>query len=102
MELSLKDRVKIPDTVVSRELDGEAVILNLESSTYFGLDPVGARIWTLLKELGSLGAVMGIMEQEYDVDAVRLEGDLLQLTTQLCALGLVRVVTKSSLEPPVE
>jgi Coenzyme PQQ synthesis protein D (PqqD) len=102
MGLSLKDRVEIPDTVVSRDLDGEAVILNLESSTYFGLDPVGSRIWTLLKEQGSLCGVFDIMEQEYDVDAVRLEDDLLQLTARLCELGLIRVVTKSISKPPIE
>jgi hypothetical protein len=39
---------------VSRDLEGEAVILNLESGTYFGPDKVGTQIWTLLQEDGSL------------------------------------------------
>ena len=32
------------ENVVSRELEGEAVILNLESGVYFGLNEVGTRI----------------------------------------------------------
>ena len=93
MTISLEDRLEIPDTVVSRDLDGEVVILNLESSTYFGLDPVGTRIWTLLKEHGSLAKVSQIMEQEYDGDAASMQGDLLHLVARFCEAGLARVVT---------
>ena len=57
MQISLQDSLTIPDTVVFRDLDGEVVILDLESSTYFGLDPVGARMWTLVSEHGSLSKV---------------------------------------------
>ena len=35
---------------VSADLSGEAAILNLKSSTYFGLNTVGASIWKLIQE----------------------------------------------------
>ena len=38
-----------PD-VVFRDLDGEAVILDLVSGTYFGLNEVGTRVWRLVDE----------------------------------------------------
>lgn len=41
---SLTSRVRIRDDVLSRDLQGEAVILNLNTGLYFGLDPVGTRI----------------------------------------------------------
>jgi hypothetical protein len=93
MSVMLKDRVEIPDTVVFRDLDGEAVILNLESSTYFGLDPVGTRMWVLLHEHGSLGKVHEILTQEYEADPGRLQDDLLELTERLRDRGLARVVS---------
>jgi hypothetical protein len=93
MAITLEDRIEIPDTVVFRDLDGEAVILNLESSTYFGLDPVGTRMWTLLSEHGQLSKVLELLQQEYDVDSERLSGDLLQLTGRFCERGLARVVS---------
>ena len=34
------------------------VLLDLESERYFGLDPVGTRIWALLGEGASIGAVV--------------------------------------------
>jgi hypothetical protein len=95
MSITLKDRIEIPETVVFRDLDGEVVILDLESSTYFGLDPVGARMWTLLSEHGSLSTVLETLREEYDVEADRLQADLLQLTSRFCERGLARVVTQA-------
>jgi hypothetical protein len=93
MAVTLEDRVEIPDTVVFRDLDGEVVILDLESSTYFGLDPVGTRMWTLIGEHGSLGKVYEVLQEEYDVDSTKLQSDLLQLTNQFCERGLARLVS---------
>jgi hypothetical protein len=89
--VSLESRVAISDDVVFRELEGEAVILNLESGTYFGLDPVGTRIWSLLQEDGSLRRAFEALLQEYDVAPEKLEGDILRLVEELRAKGLVRL-----------
>jgi|SRR5665213_1697808 len=35
---------------VSCDLAGQAAIPNIKSGVYYGLDPVGARIWTLMQE----------------------------------------------------
>src|SRR5579864_7655841 len=88
--ISLESTVCIPDDVVSRDLEGEAVILNLASGTYFGLNEVGTRIWSLIKEHGSLREVFELMRQEYEVSPHELETDLLQLVDELHAKGLVR------------
>jgi hypothetical protein len=90
-EFSLESRVAISDDVVSRDLEGEAVILNLESGTYFGLDPVGTRIWSILREDGSLRRAFDVVLQEYDVAPEKLEGDILRLVKELRAKGLVRL-----------
>ena len=72
-QISLDSSVEISDDAIFREMDGEAVILNLESGTYFGLDPVGTRIWQLLEQDGSLRVVFGRMRQEFDVEPEVLE-----------------------------
>src|SRR5215468_1243373 len=36
-ELGMNDRIAIPDAVIARELEGETVVLNLETGVYFGL-----------------------------------------------------------------
>jgi hypothetical protein len=91
MELTLQDHVEIPESVVFRELGGEMVILNLESTVYFGLDAVGARIWTLVQQHGSLAKVFQMLQMEFQAEPALLQKDLLDLTNQFCEKGLVRI-----------
>ncbi len=86
---SLKDRVRVSEDVVFREIDGEAVLLELKTGIYFGLNPVGTRIWSLLTENDSLQRVFETMQAEYEVSAEQLEQDLLNLVGTLLAKGLI-------------
>ena len=58
MAPTLDAMFRIPDEVIFRELDGEAVILNLDTGIYFGLDAVGTRIWRLIEERKPLRIVL--------------------------------------------
>lgn len=91
-DLSLNHSLAIPEDVVFRVLDDEAVVLNLKSGVYFGLDPVGTRVWQLVAEHRSLERVLGVLVEEYDVDRATLERDLLELGRRMQAKGLVTVV----------
>jgi hypothetical protein len=91
MTASLDQSIRIPEDVVFRELQGEAVILNLASSMYFGLDPIGTRIWQLLETHRSLRAVWEAMQQEFDAPGDALQSDLLTLVDELSKNGLLTV-----------
>jgi hypothetical protein len=86
--LSLDTTVAISEDSVFRDLDGEAVLLNLESGMYFGLDAVGTRIWQLAAEAGSLRTVRERLLGEFDTDAGTVERDLLALAAALLDKGL--------------
>ncbi|GMQ90429.1 MAG: hypothetical protein BMS9Abin10_0806 [Gammaproteobacteria bacterium] len=77
--------------VMAQELDGETVLLNLESERYFGLDDVGTRVWQHVLEHRRLERVCGEMQKEYDVDESRLRADVLQLVEELLEAGIVTV-----------
>ena len=83
--------IRISDDVVFRDLAGEAVILNLSSGVYFGLDEVGTRMWQLLSEHGDDAKSLAILLDEYEVDATRLRADFDLLLGQLRAKGLILV-----------
>ena len=78
MNLSVNDSLAICREVVFRELGDEAVLLNLRTGTYFGLDPVGANIWRLIVQHGSLARVLEAMLEEYEAEPQTLERDLLE------------------------
>ena len=62
--------------VIFSDLNGEVVILNMNNGTYYGLDEVGHRVWTMIQEPVSLKDVQGAIVDEYDVDPERCGQDL--------------------------
>lgn len=80
----------VSDNVVSREVSGEFVLLDLESGIYFGLDKVGARIWELLSDRPhSIAELSDRIEAEFDAARETIEADLAELFEQLIAKELV-------------
>lgn len=67
------------------------MLLDLASEQYFGLDPVGTRIWTLLGEDDRLGSVHAALCDVYDADPTRIASDLITLVGRLADAGLVKV-----------
>jgi len=88
---TLESKIRVGDDVHCQEVDGEAVLLNLESGKYFGLDRVGTRMWQLLTEHGQVEPALRVLLQEYDVPEDRLRQDLMSLIDKLAAHGLVQV-----------
>jgi hypothetical protein len=62
-------QVEICKDLVCEELDGEMVILDLDSKLYFGIDAVGSRIWQMLEEKVPPSAMIDILLEEYEVEA---------------------------------
>ena len=69
----------------------EVVVLDLNSGTYYGLDDLGARIWTLIEQPASLATLREAIMSEYEVDAETCERDILAFLKQMQVAGLVEV-----------
>jgi Coenzyme PQQ synthesis protein D (PqqD) len=89
--VTLDSRVQVNEDVLFQELQGEAVLLNLKSGIYFGLDPIGTRIWQLFAEHDALSEIVQVITEEYDVARDRCEADLVMLVTELECQGLIRL-----------
>jgi hypothetical protein len=89
MSMDFARRLALADNVTTRELDGELVLLNYDSETYFGLDEVGARILEVLREAPSLEAGVTSLLEEFDVEEPELRADVEALLERLVAGGLV-------------
>jgi len=87
--MNLNQTITLSPEVISQEVSGETVLLDLESENYFGLDEVGTRIWQLLKETSDLRAVYSTLLEEYEVEEERLQTDLAALLTEIAGLGLI-------------
>jgi len=96
--MSLNQEARISPDVLFQEVGGEAVLLDLKSESYFGLNEVGTRIWQLIEVNGNLTHVLDIMLDEYDVAPERMEADLMDLVGRLTEAGLVTL--ESANAPP--
>src|SRR5271170_6405846 len=76
---------------VSCPLGEESAILNLKNTVYYGLNPVGARVWNLLQQARTVGELRDAILDEYDVEAGRCESDLLELLEKMRREGLIEV-----------
>src|SRR5258708_2301581 len=81
--------IHVNDDVLSQELNGEAVLLNLKTGVYFGLDAVGTRVWQLFSERQAVAHVLDALVAEYDVPREQCSHDLLALIAKLQDHGLV-------------
>jgi hypothetical protein len=83
-----RGRLRINPAVVSAYLGDEAVLLNSETGIYFGLDPMGTRIWNLITEGSSEEEIFARLLDECDVAPDQLHSDLAEFVNLLTTKGL--------------
>jgi hypothetical protein len=83
--------IQIADDAVATSLDGEAVILDVASGSYFGLEGVGAFVWDHLQNPITFADLVRVTVQAYDIDHATCAEDLSILLGDLRRAGLVRL-----------
>ena len=91
MPTLFSQRVRIPDHVLVSDLQGESVILNVNSERYYGLDRVGTRFLSLLSTCDSIEHAFETLLTEYDVNPDALRTDITDLLSDLNDQGLVEI-----------
>jgi len=89
--LSLQTTVMAAAHQVSCPLGDESAILNMKSSVYYGMNPVGSTVWNLLKQPKTVAEIRDAILGEYEVEAERCERDLITLLEQLRSEGLIEI-----------
>ena len=90
--VELNMRAVVPAHVLTRRLDGESVLLNLESERYFGLDATGTRMWELVTSQPCIALALEKLQEEYEVEPDVLRSHLTQLMSGLVENGLLQVL----------
>jgi hypothetical protein len=80
------------NSLTTAELDGEVVMLGVEMSRYYGLNPVGSRIWALLAQPMAFEDLCATLLREYDVSSEQCEREVQALAQKLIDEKLVHIV----------
>ncbi len=79
----INQKLTISENTLSQELQGEIVILNMESESYYSLNPVGSRVWQLLTSKETVKTAIEQLLQIYLVDEPTLHHDVTLLAQEL-------------------
>lgn len=82
----------MPEDVIMRLVGEELVLLNMNAETYYGLNPVGARLMQIAQAGVTLEKVVAELLEEFDVARERLEEDVRSVAADLIAAGLLEKV----------
>jgi hypothetical protein len=94
--LSVHSIVVAAPEQVSCPLGDESAILNLKNTVYYGLNPVGARVWSLLQRPRRISELRDALLEEFEVDADSCERDLLELLQKMRTEGLIEIVKSAA------
>lgn len=92
MSLSSHQRVQVLGNVVARVVDGEPVLVDLESEVTVSIDPVGVEVWRLVTRGETVATIRERILDHFDTNEETVRRDLDQLIDELAKHGMVRVV----------
>ena len=95
--LDLDTRVRPNDEdVAAKVLDGEAIMINLATGTYYSLDGVGGLVWELIESEHTLGHIVNVVIQRFEVSPETAETDAYRLVEELLEEGIVMRVAEEA------
>jgi hypothetical protein len=79
-----------PD-VTFQSVAGEAILIRMDTGTYFSLNKIGTEFWDMLDGQQTLAQHAAVIAAKYNVDVPRVTNDLLELAEKLADERLVDV-----------
>lgn len=89
--MTFDTRLRVPEHVLVSDLDGESVILDLRTESFFSLDTIGTRMLTVVTAAESVQAAYDRLVEEYDVEPQLLRAHLIEMLDNLVDHGLLEV-----------
>ena len=79
------------ENIVFTDLDDTIVMMDVDEGQYYELDPVAARIWTLMDERQTLRSICEALMEEYDIGAETCEEDTREFVQAAVGMRIVQV-----------
>jgi hypothetical protein len=78
--------------MVTADMDGQWVMMSVESGKYYSLDPVGSRIWDLIERPRTVNALVAALLTEYKVEEEQCRTNVSDFLNEMIEKGLVAVI----------
>ena len=91
--INLQTAIKRNPELVSSDIDGEKVMMSLDNGEYFGLDPVGSRIWELIENPIHVDKLISLLLEEFEVGEAQCNIDTIEFLNQLHEKNLLIIIS---------
>lgn len=88
-------QVVVPQDVLMRDVEDEAVLINLKTELCFNLDAIGARVWNVITNSSNINDAIEQLQSEYAGEPNQLEQDTINLVQQLEEVGLISLISSA-------
>ncbi|HXJ83231.1 MAG TPA: PqqD family protein [Candidatus Methylomirabilis sp.] len=78
------------ELVAAKVMDGEVVMINLSTGSYYTSNDVTGALWPLIEQRGPLAAMVELLCSRYDVGPAQAAADLERLLRHLEAENIIR------------
>lgn len=94
MKMSDETVIAAIDEQISCDLSDGSVVLNLHNGVYYGLNPVGCRIWQLVQKPIQFREIRETLLQEYEVDTERCTAEIMKFLREMAERDLISIGDK--------
>ena len=84
--------IRRSEELVASDLEGETVMMSVQSGMYYGLDSIGSHVWQLIEQPRSVSELCDILLAEYAVEREQCERDVIALLNEMRGEGIVDVL----------
>ena len=89
--LTLSSAIERNNEILATAIDGEFVMMSIDTGKYYGLNSVGSRIWELIAQPTSVESVCKTLLGEFSVEKQKCEKEVLDILQQMFQKNLVVV-----------
>lgn len=90
-QITLQSVITGKKNIVAADMDGETVMMGIETGKYYNLGKMGGVIWALLEQPVSVDAVIEQLLEKYEVTRQQCEEEVIDFLKQIQKEGLVEI-----------
>lgn len=92
MKIGKENKFRKTDNFVESDIEGQAVMMSIENSKYFGMDEIGTEIWQLLDKDLTYAEMIDTLLNEYEIDSDTCEQESSEFIEKLLKYKLIEIV----------
>ncbi len=89
--IEISSTVSASSDLLSAQIDGELIMMDMDSGHYFNLDRIGTVIWQELAQPRKVADLCQFLVERYEAPFSEIERDVLDLLRQMADKKLIRV-----------